>query len=346
MGNEQKFKNIQEKIIEAKKETPNLEEKIRNLYRINIEEFISILTDSKSFKQKFLIPHYKMYNILHEINSKIFELRNMYLSEEQIKDYLPYFHKKKLELAESKLEIYFCNALSGDRKFLKALANVVMPFGMTHTGILVDDICIQWGRGLLGQSLIHPSIHAKYNDFIYIIELRNITIWNLIKETFDNLTEYITGKKNYDYMGTIKAFNICSDQLDIISEICVDYNLNKTYHIVFENCQHFVTKIIKRLQLEVIQNGEVGRVMKIVEEVCDPIDFIYNGIKFNTRRELDEYVLQIDFKLLPEDHRKNLFHFRDVFEYHLRNKPYDKKYQTSDLAKEYWSELSNSEKFE
>ena len=346
MGNDQKFKNIKEKFIEEKKETPNLEEKIRELYGLNVEEFASILIDKNAFKKKFLIPHYKMYNILQEVNNKILELRNMQLSEEQAKEYLPYFDKKKLECAESKLEIYFCNAISGDPKSLKVLANAVMPFGLTHTGILVDDICIQWGRGIFGKSIVHPSIHAKYNDFIYIIELNNKYVWKLVKETFDKIIDYITGKKSYDYLGTLKAFRICDYQLDSIAEICVDYNMNKTYHLVFQNCQKFSTTILKKLQLEVVQKGEVGRTMTIVQKVCDPIDFIYNGIKFNTRRDLDEYVKRINFKQLPVDHRKNLFHFRDVFDYHLRTKPNDNKYQTSDESKKFWNDLSYCEKFQ
>ena len=340
-----KIKNIKEKLVKEKDESSSLYTRIKEVHGLDIEDFAFVLGDKDAFKQKFLIPHYKMYNILQEINTTINNLRQKVLSKEELQEYLSYFYKKKLELAESKLEIYFCNAMSGDRKTLKTLANIVMPFGLTHTGILVDDLCIQWGRGLLGKSLVNPSISAKYNDYIYAIELDNKEIWDLIKETFNNITDYICGRKNFENMGTLKAFYIADSQLDSIAEVCVDYNINKMYHLVFENCQHFVTKILNKLKLNVYKEGEVGRVLSIAEDKGDIIDFIYNGTKFKKRRELDEYVLQIDFNKLPIDHRRVLFCFRNVFEYYSRNRPNDDKYKTSDFAKEYWNELSNQEKF-
>lgn len=86
--------------------------------------------------------------------------------------------------------------MDDDQKLMRTLANIFMPYGLTHTGILVDDVVIQWGRGLLGKSLVNPWINVKYNDYIYAIELDNKETWDLIKETYDNLTYYITGKKN------------------------------------------------------------------------------------------------------------------------------------------------------
>ena len=118
------------------------------------------------------------------------------MNEEEIKKEIIELEKIKLELAESKIELYFCNAVGGDPKCLKCLANMAMTYGLTHTGLLIDDVVIQWGRGLLGKSLINPSKSAKYNDYIYAIELDNKETWDLIKETYDNLTDYITGKKN------------------------------------------------------------------------------------------------------------------------------------------------------
>jgi hypothetical protein len=338
-------KKIREKIKEEMKETPDLAQKIKEFHNMELEDFMFVLGDRDAFKQKFLIPHYKMYNLLKEINQKVQELRKNKLSEENLKKELDYFNEKQLELAESKLEIFFCNAVSGDPKLLKFIANMAMPFGLTHAGILVDDLCINWGRGLLGKSLIHPWINCKYNDYIYAIELDNKEIWELIKKTFDNITDYITGKKIYEEMGTLKAFRIVNSQLDAIAETCVDYNINRKYHLATENCQGFVTTILNKIKLKPNKKGEVGRVLKIVEDKGDIIDFTYDGKKFNNRKELDEYVLQIDFDKLPYDHRMVLFCYRNVFEYYLRNNPDDKKYISSDYAKEYWKELSFNKKF-
>ena len=339
MGNKQqnieecKLK-IREKLIKEYKDSPRLYDDIKSMHGVEIEDFIFSLGDKKTFKETFLITHYKMYNLLQNINLTINELKQKNLTKNEIQESLNELDKIKLELAESKIEIYFCNAVGGDPKCLKCLANMVMPYGLTHTGLLIDDIVIQWGRGLLGKSLINPSKSAKYNDYIYAIELDNKKIWQLIKETYDNLEDYITNKRDYNKMGTLKAFEIADQQLDIIAEKCVYYNINKTYSLVFENCQHFVKEIINKINLKVNKEGEVGRVLKIVEDKCNNIDFIYNNNKFNTRRELDDYVLKCDFPQLPKDERKVLFCYRNVFEYYQRNKPYADKYKSSEEAKD------------
>ena len=153
-----------------------------------------------------------------------------------------------------------------------------MPFGLTHTGILVDDICINWGRGLIGKSLIYPWINCKYNDYIYAIELNNNEIWTLIKETLSNITDFITNKKKYELLGTIKAFAIADSQLDAIAETCVDYNINRKYHLIKENCQGFTKTILKKIKLKPNKKGEVGKVLKKVEDKGDIIDFTYDAL--------------------------------------------------------------------
>ena len=338
-------KNIREKIEKEIKETPDLAEKIKKNHDMDLEDFMYVLGDKDAFKQKFLIPHYKMYTVLQEVNQKIKELQKIKLSEESLKEHLNYFEEKKLELADSKLEIFFCNAVSGDPKLLKFIANIAMPFGLTHTGILVDDICINWGRGLIGKSLIYPWINCKYNDYIYAIELNNNEIWTLIKETLSNITDFITNKKKYELLGTIKAFAIADSQLDAIAETCVDYNINRKYHLIKENCQGFTKTILKKIKLKPNKKGEVGKVLKKVEDKGDIIDFTYDGKTFKNRKELDEYILQIDFSKLPYDHRMVLFCYKNVFEYYFRNNPDSEKYMPLDIAKNYWNELSVDEKF-
>ena len=155
-------------------------------------------------------------------DEKIKDLRTKKLTEEELNKNLEYFEQKKLELAESKIELFFCNAVSGDPKALKVLANIAMPFGLLHTGLLIDDICIQWGRGLLGDSLVNPWKDVKYNDYIFAMELKNEQIWSLIKETYNNLIDYITSAKPYESMGTLKAFEIADTQLTQIADTCTD----------------------------------------------------------------------------------------------------------------------------
>lgn len=351
MGNkqqniEERKSKIREKLAKESEENSDVYDDIKSTHNMEVEEFIYALCDQKTFKETFLITHYKMYNLLQKINGKVKELRERNLTEEELREALNELEDIKLEISESKLELYFCNAVSGNPKCLKFLANIAMPYGLIHTGLLVDDIAIQWGRGILGKSLINPSKSVRYNDYIYAIELDNKKIWDLITETYNNIEDYITNKKDYNEMGTLKAFNIANEQLDIIAAEAVYYNVNKTYSLVFENCQHFIKAILNKTKLNVNKEGEVGRVLKIVEDRGDNIDFIFKNKKFDSRKDLDEYVLDCNFSQLPKDERKVLFCYRNVFEYYQRNHEDSSKYKTSEEAKRFWNKLSKREKFD
>lgn len=337
--------NITNKLQEEINAHGDLIQEIKDSHGLDLEDFIFLLGDRESFKQKYLTPHYKMYNLLKEINDKINELRNKKLSEQELKDNLEYFEKKKSELAESKIEVYLCNAVSGDRKALKFFAGVAMPFGLLHVGLLIDDICVQWGRGLLGESLIEIRNNVKYKDYIFAMELKNEIIWSLIKETYNNLEDYITGKKPYENMGTLKAYEIANTQLDQIAETCIEFNKTKKYNLVIENCQHFVMKILNKIKLKIYKEGEVGKVFKKANEIGDPFDFSFAGKVFSTRKDLDNFALETDFEKLPYDHKMVLFYYRNVFDYYARVYPVDDKYKTEDKAKKYWNELLKKEKF-
>ena len=146
-------------------------------------------------------------------------------------------------------------------------------------------------------------------------------------------------------MGTVKAFAIANTQLDQIAEVAVDYNKNKKYHIVFENCQHFVTKILDKIKLKIYKEGEVGKVLKIAAEKGNPFDFEYRGKVLKTRKDLDNFALQEDFEKLPYDQRMLLFDIKNVFEFYRINIPNKDKYDSDDFAQEYWNELLKKEKF-
>jgi len=337
--------NIREKLAKESEGNKNIYEDIKKYHQLDFEDFIFVLGDRDAFKQKYLIPHYKMYNLLEEINEKIKSLRDQTLSEKELEESQEYFDKKKLELAQSKIEIYFCNAVGGDPKALKTLANIAMPFGLLHTGLLIDDICIQWGRGKFGVSIVEPWKDVKYGDYIFAIELQNEQIWSLIKETYNNLNDYITSKKPLENMGTVKAFEIANTQLDQIAEVAVEYNKNKKYHIVFENCQHFVTSILNKIKLKIYKDGEVGKILKIAGDKGNPFEFQFGDKAFKTRKDLDEFALQVDFEKLPYDQRMALFDIKNVFEFYRINIPDKDKYDTADFAQEYWSELLKKEKF-
>ena len=58
----------------------------------------------------------------------------------------------------------------------------------------------------------------------------------------------------------------------------------------------------------------------------NPFDFQFGETIFKKRKDLDEFVMKLDFKNLPYDQRMVLFDFKNVFEYYRRNNPKDEKY--------------------
>ena len=99
------------------------------------------------------------------------------------------------------------------------------------------------------------------------------------------------------------------------------------------------------MNLKLDTNGEVGRILKIAEDKGNIIDFVYYDKKFNTRKELDDFIIKCNFKELPNDHRRLLFCYKNVFEYYSRYRK-DEKYKTTEEAKNFWRKLSCNEKFE
>ena len=316
---------------------------IRRYNKMEKEDYINALQDAGIFKEKFLIPHYKMYNLLSLVNQTIFNLRQQQLTEIQMMKNIEYLEEIKTQMANSRIEIYFCNVL--DNGAVKILANLAMPYGLLHVGLSVDDVVIQWGRSVLGKSLINPSGNVIYNDYIFAIELENQPIWSLIKETFDNLRDYITNKKDYNQMGTVKAFNIAEEQVNIIAENAVKYNVENDYSLVFKNCQHFAQSTIEKLKLNVNIEGEVEKVLKIARDKLNKFTFSFKGNYFETRKDLDTFVLIHDFEKFSKSERRVLFCFRNVFDYYARFDPKEIKYKTSEIANAYWNDLAEKEKF-
>ena len=307
------------------------------------EDYLFALQDEQVFKNEFLIPHYKMYNLLEILNKEIFNLRQRQLTEKELESAIKDLEDIKTELANSRIELYFCNVFNNE--FVKPFANAVMPYGLLHVGIRIDDLCIQWGRSIIGKSLVIPWGNVIYNDYIFAIELENQPIWNLIKETYKNLKDYITNKKDYNDMGTVKAFKIADTQLKNIADVSIKYNVKKDYNLVLKNCQHFANKIISKLNLTVDQGGEVGKVLQKVKETLNPFDFDFKGYVFKCREDLDNFVLINDFSKFTKEERRLLFCFRNVFEFYAKSKPDEQKYKTSDYAEVYWNELCENEKF-
>ena len=97
---------------------------------------------------------------------------------------------------------------------------------------------------------------------------------------------------------------------------------------------------------KVYKKGEVKKIIKIAQEKMIPFDFQFGETIFKKRKDLDEFVMKLDFKNLPYDQRMVLFDFKNVFEYYRRNNPNDEKYTAEEHAQEFWNELLKNEKFE
>ena len=318
--------------------------KIHDYNGLEKDDYVFALQDVQTFKEKFLINNYKMYNLLNYVNQKIFTLRQQqFLTEKDIQIAIDELEDIKTELANSKIEIYFCNV--SDNKALVPLANMTMPYGLLHVGLKVDDVIIQWGRSVLGNSVVNPSANVLHNDYIFAIELENTLIWSLIKETYTNLRDYITNKRDYNNMGTVQAFKIADDQLTIFAQQSVHYNVDKDYNLVTKNCQHFADGIIEKLGLTVKKDGLIGSVLKKAKEQLNKFTFEFDGVAFHNRQILDEYVLTHDFTKFSDDERKLLFCFRNVFDYYAKYAPNDENYKSTDYAQVYWNELAEREKF-
>ena len=318
-------------------------QKINQFSRLNKNDYIFAMQDVNTFKEKFLIPNYKMHNLLSLLNQKIFYLKQRNLSFWEIQSSIKELEKIKTELANSRIELYFCNVC--DNRNLIIFANAAMPYGLLHVGILLDEVCIQWGRSVIGKSVVNPSADTIFCDYIFAIELENQQIWNLIKETFNHLEDYITNKRDYNQMGTNIAFDISDKQLNIIATESVKYNVEKDYNLVLENCQHFANNLIKKLGFIVNKSGEIGKVLEKAKDKLNPFTFEFKGIAFETRKDLDDFILIKEFNDFSLEEKKLLLCYRNVFDYYERFRPNEKKYQSSEIAKAYWNEFAEKVKF-
>ena len=289
------------------------------------------------------MPHYRLRNLLEIFNNEVELIRKEKLNGMLLIQKMKELKKMRRQMANSKIEIYFCNVSNNEK--LKPFANAVMPYGLLHVGIMIDDMAIQWGRSVLGKSLVLPSNDVLYDDYIFAIEIENKEIWNLIKETFHNLSDYLTGDLDSQKMGTKKAFEIADRQLSIIAEQSVEYNTDKSYNLVFSNCQHFANKLLDKLNLTVDKSGLVGKVLKMTMDKLNRFDFSFKGKEFKKREDLDKYISINDFSQFSKDERRILFCYRNVFDYRARVFPNDDKYKSQEIALKLWDDLAEREKF-
>ena len=185
------------------------------------DEYLFALQDVNTFKEQFLVPHYRLRNLLEIFNNEVELIRKEKLNGMLLIQKMKELKKMRRQMANSKIEIYFCNVSNNEK--LKPFANAVMPYGLLHVGIMIDDMAIQWGRSVLGKSLVLPSNDVLYDDYIFAIEIENKEIWNLIKEKVSNFDEISF------FMVTSIASKIINDEHNKL------FNLDNSYYIISQN---------------------------------------------------------------------------------------------------------------
>ena len=332
---------IKEKIEEEKKENPNLEEDIKENYRMDVDDFILVLGDAKLFKNAFLVGNYRKYLILNQIaedieSYKIIQDNNDNEKKKKMIDLLiNNFNKKYDNLKKSKLQLFLSSVdnVWVSNPVSRRLLSPFFKYGVMHASLLVDQIIIEWGNGLCGGELVCPSCSS---ELLFSIEIEEKGILSKIKEFFVNLYNNII---NF-IMGRWELMDLLDDELDKIAKICVDYNIKESYNPMTNNCQKFVETILSKIGCEIKIEGEMKNVLNELKKKGEIIPF-YKDKKFNTRKELDDCVKDLNFEKLCMDDQKLFFSYRNFYDLYLKNYPDDEKYQTTQESEEMWKNLTN-----
>ena len=132
-------------------------------------------------------------------------------------------------------------------------------------------------------------------------------------------------------------------KIDKTVKICVQYNRTKYYNALTNNCQHFVRRVLDAIESDFNFDGEFGRLIHQLEKE-GKADFIFQGKIFKTRKELDNFVRSINFRLFPPNDKRLLICYKNTFDIYLRNDENNEKYKSTKEDEEFWRELMNREK--
>ena len=150
-----------------------------------------------------------------------------------------------------------------------------------------------------------------------------------------------------------KLATIEMSQFASIAQICVQYNNQFYYNSTNRNCQKFVRAITDKLGIKIEFKGEMQKEYEYFIKHCK-LDFNFKSHHFNTRKELDNFVMSCGFNNLEKDDRKLLFLYRTSFETEKKSKEQERrltdgdkmKYETTEEAEKYWKELELKERIE
>ena len=337
--------------MDEKKNNPNILEDIKKIYNLELNDFVFALGNEKVFKETFLLPKYRPFKIIKEINRELYDLQNNFqnleenLIIEELNNTIKKINERKKNLCQTKLELILTECDASDTHFLfRKVINKIYEFGVLHSAISLDGTIIEWGRGPCGQNLVCPNLDIK--RFLFAFEIKGKEDNNFFKKIIVNIGEAITFILNiitFGHYGKWYLGMVNDIKLDKIAKICVSFNKEEYYNARKNNCQHFVKRILNEIESDFTFDGEFGKIIEKLENE-GKIDFIFRDETFNSRKQLDKYVQSIDFSSLSKNDKKLLISYKNTFDIYLKNDKYNRRFQTINEDEEFWEYIITKEK--
>jgi len=233
-------------------------------------------------------------------------------------------------------------------KFVKFRGKKKFPFAQMHSALSVSGRIIEWGNNLLiNDELIIPT--TNYNQIFNIcfdIEESFFTkIKNFLKDMIANFINFFTSIFQTEW----RLETVYEKEIKKIVEKCVEYNTHYFYDRTKRNCQKFVSDVLRELEINLEFEGEMKKEYQYIFNNLK-LDFKYKDKTFNTRKELDEFVKNCNFKSLCKDDKKLLFMYKSSFEISKKCGEEDgldrtilEKYETTEESEKMWKDFQVSE---
>ena len=342
----------------TEEETENFKKWFYNIYgfHYDIDELVDILCNPESFKEKFFSQQSNK-QILKHIDSMIEEVKYPEdYTDKEIKAYQEKIKKnsqnlindnnlkfllRPIEDAQSSFKNFFISAyvkLHGKEKF---------PFGQMHSALSVSGRIIEWGNNLINSGLIIPT--TNYNQIFNICFDIEESFFTKIKNFFKDMIANFINFFNTIFQTEWRLETVYEKEINKIVEKCVEYNTYYFYDRTKRNCQKFVFDVLRELKINLKFEGEMEREYNYILDNLK-LDFKYKDKTFNTRKELDEFVKNCNFKSLCKDDKKLLFMYKSSFEISKKCGEEDgldrtilEKYETTEESEKMWKDFQVSE---
>ncbi|CAG8740244.1 3689_t:CDS:1, partial [Acaulospora morrowiae] len=106
---------------------------------------------------------------------------------------------------------------------------------------------------------------------------------------------------------------IPSRKLQVVAQKCVFWNKNIYYNPLFNNCQHFIEDILKKLDLKFEPQGEFKKFLdRIIYNADD--SFLFQEKEFFSRQDLDQFADQKWCKIQNIWDKRLLLCYSDMME--------------------------------